>query len=693
MDLNSPQKEAVYYESGPVLVLAGAGSGKTRVITNRIVHLINNLGVHQSQICSVTFTNKAAHEMKDRIRSLLGKKLSGIFLGTFHSLGLKIIKENMEHLPIQANFTIQNREDQLSIVNQIQNEFRIDNEVLSDKLMLWVFSQAKNTSLMEKRIPDMLERKLGIEWSQYFVRYQEYLRNYNSVDFDDLILLARDVLLENSNIVEGYQKKWEYFLVDEFQDTNPLQFEFLKLLIKSPYNLCAVGDDDQSIYGWRGADIQIILNFKKTFENAKIIFLEQNYRSQQYILDLANASIQNNSERHEKKLWSSKNDNQKAFVFEAEDIYQEAEFVVDQIISLKQFAGVSYKDIVILFRTNFSMRPFEEELRKKTIPYFVSGGYQFYERKEIKDMMAYIRFFANQKDEKSLIRILNFPKRNIGDSIIQKLKRHAFLEQKTFWQVIEEIEACPVKLSSSALSGILEFRTLIVKHQTQFHKNRNLAHAVNQLIEDLHLDVEFQRQALEDAVVQSKILNIRDLTNGIYHFENSEDQKDKTESSIYDYLQYISMLTSDTNNETNKDQVHLMTIHLAKGLEFDVVFLAGLEDGNLPHKKSIEKVEENEANSFQIKSSELFLPSISSRPIEEERRLFYVGITRSKEKLFFSYSLSKKTFSEETLNVPSRFLFELPPDLLDWTKQGEAGKVEAESVNPFESMLKALEAL
>ena len=657
--LNSPQREAVFHDDGPLLVLAGAGSGKTRVITTRIARLINECGVAQSKILAVTFTNKAAAEMRERLRNLTGKKLRGIFVGTFHSLGLKILKENIEATQLRTGFSIQSAEDQLAIVAEIHREYKLDPDALPEKLILWKFSEAKNTGLPMHMLPGYLDETYGIGWGSWFERYQEFLTNMNSVDFDDLLLLPRELLNDHAEIREKYQNHWNYYLADEFQDTNPLQFEFLKLLMKEPWNLCAVGDDDQAIYGWRGADVRIILDFKKKFPTAKIIALEQNYRSTQVILDLANAAISANLDRHPKKLWSALKEGEPGFVYYAENTEREAVFVAEQIHGIQLAAKVPLNEVAILMRTNFQSRAFEEQLRALQIPYHVNGAYQFYDRKEIRDILAYLRFMANETDERSLIRITNVPHRNIGDTTLKKLIEYARAEDLRLWDVFQDIETCPVKLTAAALAGVMNLRELIVRYKSDIHRPGNLGKTLTALVKDLNLEAEYIREGLDEIKLNARMMNIRELIQGIYHFESNTDGENH---GIYEYLHFISIMTNDNTEDNTSDKVQMMTLHLAKGLEFHTVFLVGLEEGILPHKRSLETEEDNTEDPTAL---------------NEERRLFYVGITRAKRRLFLSSCLTRRSFGTEFESEPSRFLAELPEDLL--ITESVSGQPESEN--------------
>lgn len=667
MKLNLEQDEAANHVSGPLLILAGAGSGKTRVITHRIYNLIENHKISNKRICAVTFTNKGAKEMKQRLCAMMNRKLKGLFVGTFHSLGLVILRENFEHLQIQENFTIQNGDDQLSIVSDVLREFQVDTDEVNEKDALWAFSSAKNAARNISEASMIISDSNGKIFGHMFERYNEILLNYNSVDFDDLLLMPNELLQKNEPVRNKYRERFKYFLVDEFQDTNPLQFSFLMNLLSEPYNLFAVGDDDQSIYGWRGADIEIILGFKKIFPRAKIIYLEQNYRSKQNILDLANAVVQNNSERHAKKLWSQNKSPTRATIYEAADSSDEGDYIASQIDEIARFKNIEYNETAILFRTNFQSRPFEEALRRKMIPYRVSGSFQFYDRKEIKDIIAYLRFLANQNDDKSLSRIINFPKRNIGDKTLQKLRESSFENNTSLYEVIQEIEEFQIQLTSSTVSGILEFRELIEKYSSEIRKKGAFSNAIKSLIDRLQLEREFARSGLEDKVIQAKLQNIRELINSIYDFEQKMAEENK-ENLIYEYLRYISLMTDDDSKDDEEQKVNLMTIHNAKGLEFQSVYIVGAQEGMLPHRKTIDEEE-------------------GLGTVEEERRLFYVAITRAKDFIHFSYAKTSRSFSEEIINKASRFLTELPKELIDW--QTLSDEEEAEG---FSSMLKALDS-
>jgi DNA helicase-2/ATP-dependent DNA helicase PcrA len=651
--LNEKQSACVHHGEGPLLVLAGAGSGKTGVIVNRITQLIKK-GIKPSAICAVTFTNKAAREMRERVRELLGKNPKGIFIGTFHSLGLLILRENHEAFGIPANFVILGQDDQLTIAREVLVLNGVETESFSEKHLIKAVSDWKNSgearedffsgNVWALRVPQK-------PIAEIVAQYCERLTGMNAVDFDDLILLPDKLLGNKAAVRELYRSRFSHFLADEFQDTNPLQFRFLGRLMRAPFNLCAVGDDDQSIYSWRGADTRIILEFKQRFPEAKIIALEQNYRSRQFILDIANHLIAHNSARHPKNLYSAVRTPGQAVVFEAEDGLGEAEYVADTIVALKVSEQLEYSAFCILYRTNFQSRSFEEVLRQRNIPYHVSGSYQFYDRSEIKDVLAYLRFFANHADDRSLMRILNLPHRGISQSAVQRLAQYAQLHKKHLWDILTEIEMCEIDINAATLSGILEFREFVATHLHEVRRSGNLTKATENLVDALQLEREYSRQGLEQQKVTNKLLNVRELMRSIEDFETGDRQiamlGENAERNLFTYLQFVALLTADDQDkESEVPRVQLMTIHQAKGLEFDTVFVSGLEDGILPHQRSLDAEE--------------------IHAIEEERRLFYVAITRAKQRLYLTLARTRKNRGLVTDCTPSRFLAELPDKLLQW---------------------------
>lgn len=682
--LNPQQTECVFHGEGPLLVLAGAGSGKTGVIVNRIHNLLTSRAAKASEICAVTFTNKAAREMRERVRLLstsdgksASKKLPlrGIFIGTFHSLGLMVLRENFEAAGIAQNFTIQGQDDQLTLGREILVLSGVDTEIFNEKQFIKAVSDWKNSNTP---LHDFFDSPIWVLRTpqrpivEIVEEYIDRLRRMNALDFDDLILLPTKLLEREDGVRQNYQERFRYFLADEFQDTNPLQFRFLTLLMKAPMNLCAVGDDDQSIYSWRGADTRIMLDFKARFANAKIIALEENYRSEQYVLDIANHLIAKNTARHAKTLFSAVKSDGRAKLFEAEDGLQEAEFVADTIVELKVRHRIEYSAFAVLYRTNFQSRSFEEVLRQRNIPYHVSGSYQFYDRSEIKDVLAYLRFLANHADDRSLMRILNLPRRGISAQSIERLLQYAELNKKHLWDVVSEIEMCEIDISASTLSGILEFRDFVQKHVHEIRKAGNLTRGTQSLVDQLELEREYIHQKLDQQKVTNKLLNIRELLRAMDEFEKGERPlpmlDENAERNLYTYLQFVALLTADDKEkESETPKVELMTIHQAKGLEFDTVFITGLEDGVLPHQRSLDSEDE----------------SAALQSIEEERRLMYVALTRAKKRLYLTHSRTRKNRGFVSDTTPSRFLDELPEEHIEWENSAPA----IGSIDDLEKML------
>lgn len=655
--LNERQSACVHHGEGPLLVLAGAGSGKTGVIVNRITRLIKK-EIKPSAICAVTFTNKAAREMRERVRELVGKNPKGIFIGTFHSLGLLILRENHEAAGISPNFVIMGQDDQLTLGREVLVLNGVDTDIFSEKHLIKAVSDWKNSG--EAREDFFFDDVWALRVPQkpiaeIVAQYCERLAGMNALDFDDLILIPENLLGSNDEVREHYRSRFSHFLADEFQDTNPLQFRFLGRLMREPFNLCAVGDDDQSIYSWRGADTRIMLEFQQRFPKAQVIALEQNYRSLQFILDIANQLIAHNSARHPKNLYSTSKTPGQAIVFEAEDGLGEAEYAADTIVALKVRQRLDYSAFCVLYRTNFQSRSFEEVLRQRNIPYHVSGSYQFYDRSEIKDVLAYLRFFANQADDRSLMRILNLPRRGVSETAVQRLAQYAQLNKRCLWDILSEIEMCEIDISAATLSGILEFKEFFAVHLHEIRRSGNLAKATQNLVDALQLECEYVRQGLDQQKITNKLLNVRELMRSIEDFENGERQiamiGENAERNLYTYLQFVALLTADDKDkESEIPRVQLMTIHQAKGLEFDTVFVTGLEDGILPHQRSIDN--QNESSEAQA--------------VEEERRLLYVALTRAKKRLYLTLSRTRKNRGLVTDCTPSRFLDELPGHLLQW---------------------------
>ncbi len=625
-NLNDKQREAVEHIDGPCLVIAGAGSGKTKVLTTRIANLIAQ-GIPSYNILAITFTNKAAHEMKERLEKLVPDNQA--FVGTFHSFGVRIIRENAPLLGLDRNFSILDSDDVLSIIKKILKDNGYDTKNNPPSYIRNRISTIKNDMLTDDEINNTLrtpQDKIAIE---VYYQYKDVLRKNNSVDFDDLLRLPVKLFTEHKDVLADYQEKYRYILIDEYQDTNEVQYKLSKLLAKKYQNIFIVGDPDQSIYMFRGANFRNILNFEKDYKNAKVIPLEENYRSTTSILDTANSVIKNNKERKEKKLWSSKGEGSKVKYLRAYDGKHEINLVLDEIKRLLE-QGYEKKNISVLYRTNAQARLVEEMFLKANIPYKVVGSYYFYSRKEIKDLICYLRLILNNNDEISLRRIINVPKRGIGPSTIQKLENVA--KEKNI-SLFEAIESGREK----------EFKDLILD-LTQKSEDLTLTELIDLILDETNMKSEYENdKSLENELRLDNLEEFKSITKTF---------EERTGSvSLADFLEEISLIADVTEHKEDEDVVTLMTIHSAKGLEFEVVFLIGMEDGIFPHQ-----------NSFCEEGG-----------LEEERRLCYVGITRAKEKLYISNAKRRILYGKDVMNPPSRFIKEIDPDLLD-----------VENINMFE---------
>ena len=625
-NLNDKQREAVEHIDGPCLVIAGAGSGKTKVLTTRIANLIAQ-GIPSYNILAITFTNKAAHEMKERLEKLVPDNQA--FVGTFHSFGVRIIRENAPLLGLDRNFSILDSDDVLSIIKKILKDNGYDTKNNPPSYIRNRISTIKNDMLTDDEINNTLhtpQDKIAIE---VYYQYMDVLRKNNSVDFDDLLRLPVKLFTEHKDVLADYQEKYRYILIDEYQDTNEVQYKLSKLLAKKYQNIFIVGDPDQSIYMFRGANFRNILNFEKDYKNAKVIPLEENYRSTTSILDTANSVIKNNKERKEKKLWSSKGEGSKVKYLRAYDGKHEINLVLDEIKRLLE-QGYEKKNISVLYRTNAQARLVEEMFLKANVPYKVVGSYYFYSRKEIKDLICYLRLILNNNDEISLRRIINVPKRGIGPSTIQKLENVA--KEKNI-SIFEAIESGREK----------EFKDLILD-LTRKSEDLTLTELIDLILDETNMKSEYENdKSLENELRLDNLEEFKSITKTF---------EERTGSvSLADFLEEISLIADVTEHKEDEDVVTLMTIHSAKGLEFEVVFLIGMEDGIFPHQ-----------NSFCEEGG-----------LEEERRLCYVGITRAKEKLYISNAKRRILYGKDVMNPPSRFIKEIDPDLLD-----------VENINMFE---------
>jgi superfamily I DNA/RNA helicase len=641
-ELNPQQREAVLHTEGPLLLLAGAGSGKTKVITHRVAHLVGAKCVDPEQVLAVTFTNKAAREMQERVAGLVGRDRAGhIQVSTFHSLCCRILRCDIEALGYKRNFSIYGSADQQRLIKDLINNIAADSGI-SAAAVLWKISDAKNRLLSpEKFGPFMAGDLIGEMARAVYPEYQKSLKSYNAVDFDDLIMLTVRLFAEFPEIEARYQERFRYIMVDEYQDTNAAQFNLMQRLAGKWGNFCVVGDDDQSIYGWRGAEPGNILDFERHFPGAQVIKLEQNYRSTAQILKAANAVIRNNRKRKDKALWTAGGDGEKLGVVRCIDAEDEAMAVIERIQHNLRSKRMVYRDHAILLRTNAQTLVFEQELRLADIPYVLIGGQQFFDRKEVKDAIAYLRFILNPYDEVNLLRILNYPRRGIGRTTADLLIRSSITGRDSLWQVLRKARTID-GVNAKTVEAIEGFVTLIEDHRRHFRAGGRLSGAARELFSALGLEEELRRDPDSHEKIERRIENIREIVNAIATYEGREAQP-----TLAGFLEKVALLDRDepgTDSKEKKlarDAVVLMSLHSSKGLEFPHVFLPGFEEGFLPHKKSV---------------SETF-------DVDEERRLCYVGITRARQKLTILHANARMKYGRAEPREPSRFLSEIPEEV------------------------------
>lgn len=631
--LNDKQKEAVLATEGPCLVIAGAGSGKTKVLTHKIAYLISEKNVKPYNILAITFTNKAASEMKQRVEKIVGDVAQEMWMGTFHSICVRILRRFIDRIGFDTSFLIFDTSDQKTVVKECLKALNIDDKAFSDRSVLSEISNAKNEMLTPKAYQakysgEFRKEKIG----QVYELYQKRLRENNAIDFDDIINYTIDILSENPDVLQYYTEKFKYVLVDEYQDTNKAQFTLVTILASRYGNITVVGDNDQGIYSFRGADISNILNFEKDFPGTKIIKLEQNYRCTGNILKAANAVIKHNENKYEKKLWTENEEGSLPCLYQAEDEYDEANYVVKQIEHLKTEEYLKPKDFVILYRMNAQSRAIEDILRRENIPYKIVGGLKFYERKEIKDTIAYLRLIYNTSDNLSLKRIINEPKRGIGKTSLDKIQEISDRTGTSMYEIIkhaEEYDLNRVKANAEEFINLIEELRL---------KKQELS--ISELLKEVLNKSGYTRALeLENTVeAETRMQNLGEFLTVAIEFE--EESADNT---LPEFLESIT-LSSDVDEMQDEDNtVTLMTLHSAKGLEFPVVFLVGMEEGIFPGYKSIGEPKE----------------------LEEERRLFYVGITRAKQFLHLTCAKHRTIFGSTSYNAVSRFIKEIPDNLLD----------------------------
>lgn len=644
--LNEQQKKGIFTTEGPVLLLAGAGSGKTGVITHRIAHLIDDCDVNSYNILAITFTNKAAREMRERVDDLVGCGADAAWIMTFHAACVRILRRFIDRLGYGTNFTIYDTDDQKSLMKEVCKSMDVDTKVYKEKMLLSRISAAKD----ELVTPDEMYTRANNDYTQMRIAevyrvYEERLKKNNAVDFDDIINLTVELFEKNDDVLDYYQERFKYIMVDEYQDTNTAQFKLVSLLARKYHNLCVVGDDDQSIYKFRGANIRNILNFKEYFPEAEIIKLEQNYRSKSNILDAANAVIKNNSGRMDKSLWTEQDAGDKIAFNVYETGYAEAEgiaFGIEKNIN----DGYAYNDCAILYRTNAQSRAIEEKLLGHNIPYRIYGGINFYSRKEIKDILAYLKTIDNGMDEIAVRRILNVPKRGIGATSVGKIQAYADEQNIGFYEALKQAEDIP-GLGRSA-SKITPFTDLIRLFRAELHE-LSIVRLINDIIEKTgYMDYLAENDSPEE--VEERRANIDELISKAATYEDGEETP-----TLSGFLEEVALVADIDNMDDNNNVVSLMTLHSAKGLEFPIVYLAGMEDGLFPSYMCIDSDDPSE--------------------LEEERRLCYVGITRAKQKLIMSAAKVRMVRGETHMNKVSRFISEIPAELMVNSTQGPAHKI------------------
>ncbi|MEN2467854.1 DNA helicase PcrA [Ornithinibacillus sp. JPR2-1] len=639
--LNKQQQEAVRHTEGPLLIMAGAGSGKTRVLTHRIAFLMEEKGVSPRNILAITFTNKAAREMKERVSKLVGPEAIDMWVSTFHSMCVRILRRDIDRIGFSRNFTILDSSDQLSVIKQVLKELNIDTKQFEPRAMQGQISSAKNELITAEEFSNKASNFYDRQVARVYEGYEKVLRKNQSLDFDDLIMQTIHLFKRVPEVLEYYQRRFQYIHVDEYQDTNHAQYTLVKQLANRFQNICVVGDSDQSIYRWRGADISNILTFEKDYPLAKTVFLEQNYRSTKSILEAANKVIANNPGRKPKNLWTENPDGQKINYYQGATEQDEALFVTDKIRELVREEGYSPNDIAILYRTNAQSRAVEDTLMKSGVSYQMVGGMRFYDRKEIKDMIAYLRLITNPDDDLSFERVVNEPKRGIGKTSIDRLRAYAAENGMSFYQAVEVVDFTGV--TKKAAQALAEFGTLI-KTLNQQQEFLTATDMVQQVLERSGYEEMLKNERSIES--QSRLENLEEFMTVTKDFE--EASEDKTLIAFLTDLALIADIDRvDEEDPDNEEKVTLMTLHAAKGLEFPVVFLIGMEENVFPHSRAMFDNEE----------------------MEEERRLAYVGITRAEKQLFLTNAKMRTLYGRTNMNPVSRFINEIPEELIDGLEQ------------------------
>lgn len=637
--LNQQQQEAVYHTEGPLLILAGAGSGKTRVLTHRIAYLIEEKGVNPWNILAITFTNKAAGEMRERVDKLIGMGSESVWVSTFHSTCVRILRRHIDKLGYENNFTIYDTDDQKTVMKDVCKYLQVDTKIYKERALLGMISKAKNELITAEEYRMMAEgdfRKQKI--AKVYEEYDKQMRANNALDFDDLLTKTVQLFQTQPDVLENYQERFRYIMVDEYQDTNTVQFKLISILAGKYRNLCVVGDDDQSIYKFRGADIKNILNFEQVFEDAKVIKLEQNYRSTSNILNAANAVIHNNKGRKDKTLWTDNGEGDKIEFRQFDSAYDEADYIVGDIKERSGQDGCSYNDNAVLYRTNAQSRIFEEKFVSANIPYKVVGGINFYARREIKDLLAYLKTIDNGKDDLAVRRIINVPKRGIGLTSVNRVQEYASDREIGFYDALLAVDLIPGIGRSAAR---LESFVALMEHFKTEADKMPISELMDEIIEMTGYLDELKAEGDEEA--EARIENIDELKNKIVTYEEQCEQLGEP-STLSGFLEEVALVADIDSLDENSDYVVLMTLHSAKGLEFPHVYLTGLEDGLFPSYMSI--------------------TSDDLEEVEEERRLCYVGITRAEKQLTLSCARRRMVRGETQYNKMSRFLKEIPMEYL-----------------------------
>lgn len=657
--LNGPQREAVYHTEGPLLILAGAGSGKTRVLTHRIAYLIEEKGINPWNILAITFTNKAAGEMRERVDQIVGFGAESIWVSTFHSTCVRILRRHIDRLGYDTNFTIYDTDDQKTLMKDVCKRLQIDTKVYRERNLLAAISAAKNELITPEEYRLQTEGDFGRQKiASVYEEYEKQMRANNALDFDDLLLKAVQLFQTQPEVLDYYQERFRYIMIDEYQDTNTVQFQLVSLLAAKYRNLCVVGDDDQSIYKFRGANIRNILNFEQVFEDARVIKLEQNYRSTSTILDAANAVIRNNRGRKEKTLWTDNGQGEKITFRQFDTAYDEAEYIVGDIKENIENGRCNYNDNAVLYRTNAQSRLLEEKLVAANIPYKIVGGINFYARREIKDLLAYLKTIDNARDDLAVRRIINIPKRGIGLTSVNRLQEYALARDISFYEAL---------LGADLIPGIgrgiarLESFAALMEHFRTRADEISISQLLDEILETTGYIEELKTEGEIEA--EARIENIDELKNKIAAYEEA-CQEQGERPSLSGFLEEVALVADVDSLDENSDYVVLMTLHSAKGLEFPQVYLAGMEDGLFPSYMTITADDPEE--------------------IEEERRLCYVGITRAKEHLTLTCAKRRMVRGETQYNKMSRFLKEIPMELLETGIKFEKEEREEEKPQPWQ---------